>query len=247
MTRIEFIDIIRSNVTMNCRLPYTLGNENIERIIEFDAKPYFYRMYYHALRKTHYYVDLISMQKNIKTATKIIQLPIEIESISWIFLVNYSDMRNLGGMFSNHNLGLGATTAPYVSNLSVSDWGVSMAVMQSVGDALAHFSKNTIAHNFDPNTKMLEILTSLRSNIVLQCYARIPEEYLFEDPYFIKYVTGIAMMDYATELSFADTTLAGNVKLNSERIFTRGEALVLETKEYIKSFNKIGYFVSKTR
>lgn len=247
MTRVEFIDIIRNNVTFNCKLPYTLGNENIERIIEFDALPYFYRMYYHALRKTHYYVDLISMQKNLKTATKIIQLPIEIESISWIILVNYSDMRNLGGMFANNNLGLGATTAPFVSHLSISDWGVSMGVMQSIGDALAHFSKKTVAHNFDPNTKFLEVLTELRTNIVLQCYARIPEEYLFEDPYFIKYVTGVALQDFSIELSFADTTLAGNVKLNSERIFSRGEAYITEVKEYIKAYQKIGYFNNKTR
>lgn len=247
MTRNEFIDVVRNNVTLNCKLPYTLGNDNIERILEFDAKPYFYRMCHHALRRTHYYVDLISMQKNLRTATKIIQLPQEIESITWIYLVNYNDMHNLGVMMANSNLSLGLTSVPYVSHLSMSDWGTTTAVMQNIGDSLAHFSKNTIDHYFDPNTKLLEILTSTSYNMVLKVYARIPEEYLFEDPYFIKYVSGMAMMDYATELTFADVTLAGNIKLQSDRIYSRGEALVTEVKEHIKSLNKVGYFTNKGR
>jgi len=37
----EIIDVVRNNVTLNCLLPYTLGNDNIERIIKNDAMRYF--------------------------------------------------------------------------------------------------------------------------------------------------------------------------------------------------------------
>lgn len=247
MTRAEFLDIIHSNATLNCKLPFTLGMDNIERVLEFDALPYFYRMYYHALRKTHYYVDLISMIRNKSTDTKLIQLPLEIESITWIYLVNYSDMMNLGHMFANSNLSMGLTTTPYVSHLSFSDWGVATAAMQAVGDSMAIFSKNTLKHNFDPNTKILEILTSTQYNMILEVYARIPEEYLYNDPWFIKYVTGKVLQDFAIELSFSDVTLAGNVKLQVDRIATRGDKYIEEVEAYITELNKTGYFLNRTR
>lgn len=247
MTRAEFIDVIRNNVSLNCRLPYTLGNENIERVLEWDAKPYFYRMYYYALWKTFYYIDLISMKRNLSTATKLIQLPQEVESVTWLYQVNYSDMMNLGHMFAHTNLMFGMTSQPYISHLSISDWGVAMATMQAVGDGLAMFSKNTLRHNFNSNTKVLELQTTTRYNIVLEVYARIPEEYLFDDPWFIKYVTGIVMQDFAIEIGFSDTTLAGNVKLNAERIASRGEAYVEEVKNHISELNKTGYFINRTR
>lgn len=247
MTRLEFIDLIKNKVTLNCKLPDLLGADNIELIIESDAKPYFYRTYVDAKRKTYYYVDLQSMKRNLNTSTKIIQLPQEIEDLSWIYLVNYNDMKNLGYMFANHNLGLAFTSSPYVANLSITEWATSLAVMQSVGDALGHFSKNTVEHYFDPNTKMLELLTSVHYNLVLKAWARIPEEYLFEDPYFIKYVTGVAMKEYGRLLGFTDTTLAGNTKLNGENFRTDGETLITEVKEYITALNKVGYFINKTR
>ena len=53
----EIIDVVRQNVTLSCKLPYTLGNENIERIIMYDALRYFYREYKWANQKTYYYVD----------------------------------------------------------------------------------------------------------------------------------------------------------------------------------------------
>lgn len=243
----EFIDVVRQNVTLNCRLPYTLGNENIERVIQYDALPWFYREYKYATQRTYYYVDLQSFFKNNSNGIKFMTLPNEIQAIRWIYIVNYDDMRNLGYLMPNNSVALGMTSTPYVAAINVSEYAESIAVMQSLQDAISTFSKNTVKFAFDPNSKRFEIQTSLNRNLILEVYASIPREYLFGDPWFIKYVTGMSMMDYATHLSFVDMELAGASKISTDRIYERGKELVQETKDYIKSITRGAFFFNKTR
>lgn len=242
----EFIDMVRSNVTFNCKLPYTLGDENIERIIEYDALPYFYREYKYGVHRTYYYLDLLSMWKNKKTNTKHIILPDEIQGITWIYQVNYNDMRNLGYIMPKNSLSMGMTSSPYVAAINVSEYMESVAVMQSLTDAIAMFSKNTVKFNFNPNSKRFEILTKAEYNLILEVSANVPKEYMYKDPYFIKYVTGVAMMDYATHLSFVNMELVGASSISTDRVYTRGEALVQEVKDYIKAMTTVSWFFNKT-
>ena len=242
----EFTDIIRGNVTFNCKLPYTLGNDNIERIIQYDALPWFYRKYKYANQKTYYYVDLQSFWKKQSTGINFLTLPKEVESIKWIYATNYNDMRNLGFLLPNNSIALGATTTPFVAAINVSEFAESVSTMQALQDAVNMFAKNTFKFSFDANSKRFEIQTSCTHNLVLEVYAHISEEFLFSDPYFIKYVTGIAMMDYATHLSFTDMQLAGNSKINTDRIYDRGEKLMTEVKEYIEKIPNTMFFINKT-
>lgn len=244
----ELIDIVRSTITLNCQLPSTLKDENIERIIKYDALRYFYREYKWANQKTYYYIDLISMYKNKVTDIKFLTLPDEIEAVTWVYMVNYNDMYNLGYLLPKNSISLGQTTQPYIAAINVGEWAESMAVMQNMQDALAIFQKNTTKGRFDPNSKRFEVQTSLRKNLILEVYANIPEEFLFGDPYFLNYVSGTAMMDQATQLSFTDMQLAGNSKINVDRIYTRGETMVKDVKEYIKiQARNHSFIINKTR
>lgn len=247
LTLDELIDVVRNNVTMNCRLPYTLGNDNIERIITFDALRWFYRNYKYALHMTYYYVDLMSFYKNAKSGVKFITLPDEIEAVRWVYMVNYNDMRNLGYIMPPGTLALSNTSMPFVASINVGEYAQAVTVQQAMYDAIATFSKNTKKYRFDPNSKRLEIQTDLHCNLVLEVWAQIPAEALFGDPLFIRYVTGLAMLDYATHLSFTDVTLAGNTKINVDRIYTRGEALITKVEEAIAKMSKTSFFFNRTR
>ena len=115
---------------------------------------------------------------------------------------------------------------------------VSPEVMENVQAAIARLG-------YTPN-RAARSLANRRSMVIALV---VPEDTsrLFGDPYFIKYVTGMAMMDYATHLSFTDMQLAGNSKINTDRIYDRGDKLVIEVKEYIKGITKGGFFFNRTR
>jgi hypothetical protein len=238
----ELIDVVKNNVSLNCKLPYKLGNDNIERIIKFDALRYFYSEYKYALQKTYYYVDFQSFMKKHGTGIRSIYLPDEIETIKKIYLVNYNDMYGLNSAMPG-TLSLGMTAIPFIASLSMGEFGESLAVSQGISDALAQFSKNTLKFDFNGNSKLFEVHTQLRHNLILEVYAQIPEEDLFGDIWFIKYVTGMAIQDYSIELSFTDQQLAGNTKINTDRLYDRGEKLLTEVKEHIQKTTKAAFFV----
>ena len=231
----ELIDTIRNAVTLSCKLPWTLGNENVERIIKNDALRYFYREYKYANQVTYYYADIMSMYKNKSTDIKFLTLPDEIEAVRWVYMVNYNDMYNLGYLLPKNSISLGQTTQPYIAAINMGEFAESMAVMQNLQDAIATFQKNTTKFRFDPNSKRFEVQTSLTKNLMLEVWANIPEEYLFGDPYFLKYVTGKAMIEYSVHLSFNPLQLAGNSSINTDKIYEIGTKKVEEVLEYLKT------------
>lgn len=246
----ELIDVVRNNVTLNCLLPYTLGNDNIERIIKNDAMRFFYRAYKYANQRTYYYVDLQGMYRDRRTDIKFLTLPDEVEAVRWVYLVNYQEMQQLGYLLPQNSVAFGLTSQPYIATVNVGEWAQSMSVMQSFQDALSTFNKNTTKFSFDPNSKRFEVQTSLRSNLVLEVWANISEEALFGDPYFINYVTGKTMMAYSIHLSFVDMQLAGNSKISTDRIYELGKEMVAEVKEYLTKISQQGaggFFFNKTR
>jgi len=243
----ELADLVKQKVTLNGKLPKTLTDDQIERIVKTDALKYFYDQYKFAVQKTYYYVDLQSFWKNKTTGAGWIQLPDEIRSIKWIYFVGYRDMHNLGFLLPRNSVSLGQTTQPFVASINVGEFGQSVAVMQSLQDSIASFAKNTAKHSFNKNTKRLEIHTSNMYNYILEVYAEIPQEYLFGDNYFIKYVTGKAMMEYSIDLSFTTQQLVGNTQISTDRIYERGEKMVTDVEEYINGITRTSFFINKTR
>lgn len=243
----ELIDLVNQSLTLNCTIPTFVTADQIRRIATQEAARYFYRYYKYALQRTYYYVDLQSLYGKTSTNIKFITLPDEIEAIKWVYMVNYNDMHNLGFLMPKGSINFGPTSQPYVASINVSEWAESVAVMQNFQDAISTFNKNTVKFAFDPNSKRFEVQTSLKSNIMLEVYAHIPEEALFGDPLFIKYVTGKGMIELSIRLSFNDMQLAGNTKINADKFYEQGTKMVEEVMAAIKAITNSGFFFNKTR
>lgn len=243
----ELIDLVQQDLTVNCSIPKVLPDDAIRRIATQAGLRWFYRYYKYALQKTYYYVDIISMYKNKKTDTKFFYLPPEIEGIKWIYMVNYSDIRNLGMIMPNNSIAFGATAQSYIASINVSEWAESLTVMNSFNDALATYSKNTVKFSFDPNSKRFEVLTSLTKNLILEVNAHIPAEFLFADPLFVKWVTGKAYIEYSRVIGWDDASLAGDVKINHSPYYDTGKEMVKEVEEQILKITRASFFINKTR
>lgn len=243
----ELIDLVNQDLTKNCVLPQVLPLDAIRRIATQKATRWFYRNYKYALQKTYYYVDLMSMWKNKSTSTHFFYLPDEIESIKWIYQVNYSDMQNIGFLLPRNSVSFGTTSQPFVASINISEWAESLTVLNGMADALATYSKNTLKFSFDPNSKRFEVLTSVSSNLILEVNAHIPEEALFGDPLVLKWITGWSYIEMAQILGFSQITYVGEATVNSDMFMELGKKMVEEVEEAVNKISRVSFLINKTR
>lgn len=241
----ELIDLVQQDVTVNCALPKILPDDAIRRIITQQGLRWFYRYYKYALQRSYYYVDIVSMYRNKKTDSKFFYLPNDVEGIKWIYMVNYDELRNIGYLLPSNSIAFGVTTQSYIASINVSEWAESLSVMNMFNDSLAAYSKNTIKFHFDPNSKRFEVLTSLDKNLILEVNAHIPAEFLYQDPLFIKWVTGKAYIEYSRVLGFDNAPLAGNVTINYDKYYELGNKMVEEVETQVKSISRV-VFINRT-
>lgn len=247
LTLDELVDLVQMDITVNCTLPKALPDEAIARIATQKGLRYFYRWYKYANQRTYYYVDLMSMYKKVLTASKFFYLPDEIESIKWIYMVNYKEFGGLGNMLPVGSIGMAPTSQPFVASINVSEWAEASATMNAFSDSLAAYSKNTVKFHFDTNSKRFEVLTQLDRNLILEVYANIPQENIFADPLFIKYVTGLSYIDYARVLGFNNMPQAGNVTINYDKYYELGTKMVEDVEASIKAISRATFLINRTR
>ena len=78
---------------------------------------------------------------------------------------------------------------------------------------------------------------------MLETYVNIPEQNLFSDQYFIKYVTAWAKQQQGRMLGQFDFTLPGGVKYNSSDMIAQGKEEMKEVEDDIKGMSSSSWFI----
>ena len=81
-----------------------------------------------------------------------------------------------------------------------------------------------------------------KKNVYVQAYVEIPEETLFEDWFFIRYVTAAAKVALGRILGFFSYNLPGGISVNSDSIKQEGEDELEKIKEQIDEENAPDWF-----
>ena len=77
---------------------------------------------------------------------------------------------------------------------------------------------------------------------VFNTYVKIPDDRLYEDYYFIRYITAKSKIALGRQLSFFDYNLMGGIKVNAADIKAEGEAEVEKIEQEIKDQDTADYF-----
>jgi hypothetical protein len=112
----EFIDFVQTDVTVGGALPKNLPDHAIRQFVETRALPWFYQNYQFAVSKMYYFVDKAYFQTEEYTRFKYVELPCEIQSITWVFQVRGDQLLQLGINVPNLSVNLGVTNQPYLSS-----------------------------------------------------------------------------------------------------------------------------------
>jgi hypothetical protein len=245
----ELIDFVQQDLTVGCALPKVLPDTEIRRFVETRAVKWFYQNYQYAVSKVYYFVDKAAFTTEEYTKYKYITLPCEIQSVSYIYEVRGDSLLQLGINTPNLSVNLGVTNQPYLSSYvtTIGELGIYKTLIDSLSDMLNQLNKYTLKFHYNQMMNRLNILTNVNHNLILETYANIPAENLFNDPYFIKYVTAWGKLQTGNLLSRYDFSLPGGIKFNASDIQTQGKEEMKEVEDEIKNMAQTSFFIMVKR
>lgn len=240
----EFVDRIQTEISVSCALPKTLPDANIRQIVESRALPWFYRNYQYAVQKMYFLIKKEAFFAEEFTKYNYVNVPCEIQSVTYLYEVRSASLFQLGINTPNLSVNLGVTNQPYLSSYvtTIGELGVYKTILDTMSDMLNQLNKYTLRYNFNQLNHRLHILTNVKYDVIMEAYANIPQENLFNDDLFYKYVVGWAKVQLGNMVSLYDFTLPGSVKINGANLITQGQAEVKEVEEEIRNQSNSSFF-----
>ena len=241
----ELVHDVQMSLTFSGALPTILPNMEIERIIENDAKPYFYRDVYESVIKEYLYIPKQAFNEEQFTKYKFVTLPCETQRVVWLYQVNNLSLFSFGVNAPNLSVNLGVTNQPYLSSVTttIGELGVYKVIIDGFADMLNQLTKNTLKYDYNPYSHQLNILTSMglssyddtKTGVVAEVYNAIPDQDLFDSPIFRSYVRAKAGMQLGRMLLRYDYTSPTGVKIKSDAVLAEAKEELLKVEEKIKS------------
>jgi len=240
----EFIDSINTELTIGCALPRSLPETMIRQIVEKRALPWFYRSYQYAVQKMYFLIKKEAFFAEEFTKYNYVQVPCEIQSVIYLYEVRGASLFQLGINTPNLSVNLGVTNQPYLSSYvtTIGELGTYKTLLDNMSDMLNQLNKYTLKYQFNQLNHRLHILTNVKYDVIMEAYANIPQENLFNDDLFFKYCVGYSKQALGNMVGRYDFTLPGSVKINSTDLVTQGKDEVKEVEEEIKGQSTSGWF-----
>jgi hypothetical protein len=240
----QFIDYVQSDITVFGTLPKNLPDVSIRQFVETRAMPWFYQNYQYAVSKMYYFIDKALFQTEQYTNYKYVELPCDIQSITWIYKMTNSNLLQLGINVPNLSVNLGVTNQPYLSSYvtTIGELGVYKTLIDNMADMLNQLNLYTVKFHFNQLSHRLNILTNVEHHLILETYVNIPPENLFSDQYFIRYVTAWARTQQGRMLGTFDFTLPGGTKYNTADMISQGNEEMKAVEDEIKNMSSSSWF-----
>jgi len=241
----EFIDSIQTELNISCALPKTLPDEAIRLIVEKRALPWFYRSYQYAVQKLYFFIHKAAFKCEEFTNYRYVTVPCEIQSVVYLYEVRGDSLYQLGINTPNLSVNLGVTNQPYLSSYvtTIGELGVYKTILDSMSDMLNQLNKYTLKHHFNQLNHRLHILTNVEHNVIMEAYANIPNENLYRDDLFYKYVVGYSKVQLGNMVGRYDFTLPGAIKIQGADLISQGQAEIKEVEEFINGQSNSSFFI----
>jgi len=241
MTRPEFISQVNGEITASCSIPFSVPSIEIERILKIEQE-WMYREYRDAVQDGWYVINKQYYQTSEWKSTRTFQLPDCVMAIKYIFELT-GGQRVFGIHDPDMSFDRLMAADMYLSPMS-SDQITYRTIQWSFWDLAKQFNLRDIQHHFSINTKRL-IITGRDpvESLWITALNKIPEEDLYEDPLFLKWVIAKSKMQLARILGTFNYTLIGGVQINYSDIRSEGQAELDELKKKIHDDSPPDWFM----
>jgi len=240
MTKQELIETVQRELDSSFALPSQLQPSEIERLID-QCAIWFYENYREAVETQMYVMRAEEFQKTEFHKTRTVMMP---ECVVSVFECKEMTGAGLIGSvdrdFADNKL---IASEIYLSPFT-GDSLVFRTAQYQFYDLTRAFFLEWIRYDYNRRTKKLKILgRDPRKDVMFNTYVKIPDDKLYEDYYFIRYITAKSKISLGRMLSFFDYNLMGGIKVNAQDIKAEGEAEVEKIEQEIKDQDSADYFM----
>jgi hypothetical protein len=239
VTKAELVETVQRELDASFALPSQLQPTEIERLID-QTSVWFYENYREAVETQYYIMSSAEFRRPEFKATRTVTMPecvvsvFEVKEITGAGLIGTVDRD-----FADNKL---IASEIYLSPFT-GDGLVFRTAQYQFFDLTRAFFLEWIRYDFNRRTRKVKILgREPRLDVFFNTYVKIPEDKLYEDYYFFRYVTAKSKISLGRMLSFFDYNLMGGIKVNASDIKAEGEAEVEKIEQEIKDQDTADYF-----
>lgn len=241
MTKQEFIAEVNGEISASAAIPFSLPVPEIERLIRLEME-WMYREYRDAVQDAWYVLDKRYFGTQEWKNTRTFQLPDCVMAVRYLYEMT-SGQRVFGIHDPDMSFDRLMAADLYLTPLS-SDQITYRTIQWSFWDLARQFNLKDINHHFNINTKRLIITGRDPSeSLWLTTLNKIPEEDLYDDPLFLKWVIARGKTQLARIIGTFNYTLIGGIQINYADIRAEGQAELDILKEKIKSDSPADWFM----
>lgn len=240
MTKQELVEVVQRELDASFALPSQLQPSEIERIID-QCAVWFYENYREAVETQYYIMRAEEFKKPEFLSTRTITMPdcvvsvFECKEVTGAGLIGTVDRD-----FADNKL---IASEIYLSPFT-GDSLVFRTAQYQFFDLTRAFFLEWIRYDFNRRTHKVKILgRDPAKDVFFNTYVKIPDDKLYEDFYFFRYVTAKSKIALGRMLSFFDYNLMGGIKVNAADIKSEGEAEVEKIEQEIKDQDTADYFM----
>ena len=240
MTKNELIEQVSRELDSSFALPIQIQASEIERHIS-QCSTWFYENYRDSVETQYYIIQNDQLKTPEFAANRTIMMPdcvvsvFEVKEITGAGLLGTVDRD-----FADNKL---IASEIYLSPMTGDGLVYRMAQYQFF-DLSKAFFMDLIRFDFNRRTLKLKILgRDPRRDLFIQTYVKIPDDKLYDDYYFYRYITAKSKLSLARQLSFFDFNLMGGIKINVNDIRSEATEEIAKIEQEINDQNTPDYFM----
>lgn len=237
MTKDEFRNWLKADVTLDGALAINLPDQTYDRIIDREIKQ-LYEIYAESNAETYFVIPNKAFYTPEFRKNRKIQFPDCVLSV-----IRFEEMKRRNNMFGIMDPDFGFNKA-FMSDL----WLGSLMNMDSVAfrtiqwsawDQLKQFTLIDIQHRWNPISKELLVLGhDPQVNVFCGLYVKVPETELYDNVWVQKWISAHCKIQACKLLTLFTTNLVGGVSINVSNIQEEANKDIETCKEYFKSLNR---------
>lgn len=240
MVKDQLIELVQDEITASGAISTSIGLKEIDRIIN-DAARWFYQNYRYAVETVYYILPLSTFNQVWKSNRRQIVLPdcvVSVLDLKEVRAANFFGMVDRD-ITENRLIAAELYLAPFGS-----DDLVYRTAQYAYYDLTRAYFLERVQYDYNHLTHHLTILgRDPQYDLSCRVMTKIPEQSLYDDPLFIDYVKGKAMVSMARVYTFISFSLPGGAQINASAFESQGQAMIDKVLERIDGENTTDYFL----